>query len=229
MIVEDFVCLGRTVPEQSKKYGHRVCCAGYSRELNQLIRVYPLMVRNPVKCRGVYRMHLERNPSDGRRESWKLKPGSTIEQVATNGFCLDDLHDFIVPSVQFANENRMSLAVVDVNASGEFAERAGVSNAEQLELFDDLRDAGFGASAVDIAPYLVFADDGGMHRLQVREWGCYEFIRKRRQDAAKLGGNLALHRRQLLVIGNMNHRRNVWLVIKTFALPEKPVQPELFA
>ncbi len=44
MTVEDFVVLGRTVPEDSQKYGKKVCMAGYSPSLSQLLRVYPLMM-----------------------------------------------------------------------------------------------------------------------------------------------------------------------------------------
>lgn len=44
MHVEDFVVLGRTVPEESKKYGQRICMAGYSLENNQFLRIYPLFV-----------------------------------------------------------------------------------------------------------------------------------------------------------------------------------------
>ena len=44
MHVEDLIVLGRTVPEESRKYGQKVCMAGYSAENNQFLRVYPLLV-----------------------------------------------------------------------------------------------------------------------------------------------------------------------------------------
>ncbi len=41
MIIDDFVMLGRTEPQQTRNSGVTVCSAGYSPSLGQFIRVYP--------------------------------------------------------------------------------------------------------------------------------------------------------------------------------------------
>lgn len=76
----DFTVLGRTFPEDSKKYGKRICMAGFSPSLNSFVRVYPLLVptgenhgKNEFKARHRYAMKLRRNPNDSRMESWRVE------------------------------------------------------------------------------------------------------------------------------------------------------------
>lgn len=226
MRLDDFVCLGRTVPEDSKKYGHKVCMAGYSEELNSLIRVYPLMVKNPIRSRHLYILELGRNHEDNRPESWKLshpeKSIVSVNQEIPQSKVISFLRRHLSESIIELNERRMSLGVLEVNGacSGYFRRRSEVYS-DQPTLFDfnDSERRLFGAEAIDIAPYLGFQDKAGYwHDLQLREWGCYEWCRKNREEAAQLWANLNLSEdcHTLLVVGNMIHHRNVWLVIKVF-------------
>jgi hypothetical protein len=95
----------------------------------------------------------------------------------------------------------------------------GASTSTQKLLFDELvedANCAFGANAIDLMPYLQFTDKAGSHCLQLREWGCYEWIRKQRDNAAQLWQNLHMDEPQAVVVGNMANHRNVWLVIKTY-------------
>jgi hypothetical protein len=240
MIIEDFICLGRTVPEESKTYGHRVCMAGYSEELGKagaspFVRVYPLMVENPIHARCRCVLDLERNEKDSRRESWKLKhPTRGVVKVceevsieATRKFLKRQVAD----SIASLNQNRLSLGVLHVDARGSFVARKEASHPDQLAFFDDLDSSTFGAKAVDLAPYLAFRDgDGTDRKIQLREWGSYEWIRKHRDDAASLWSNLQVHSPDptLIVVGNMNNIRTSWLVIKTYKAKVEAQTP-LFA
>jgi hypothetical protein len=61
---------------------------------------------------------------------------------------------------------------------------------------------------------LVFDDDAGTHRLQLRDWGCFEFMRKFGDDRrADMHGALHLGERSSLLIGNLNNQRRAWIVI----------------
>ncbi len=124
MIVEDFVCLGRTVPEESKKYGHKVCMAGYSYELRQFLRVYPLPVKNPLEVRGKYVLSLERNSMDSRIESWKLVDRVALYPSPTKASDADIqqiLKQNVAASIDELNEQRKSLGVVHCSeVFGEF-------------------------------------------------------------------------------------------------------------
>ena len=76
MILEDFIMLGRTKPTESKKYGRTVCSAGYSKELKQFVRVYPLPQYSRLKRWSICRIPLTRG-NDSRIESWRLDNGTT--------------------------------------------------------------------------------------------------------------------------------------------------------
>lgn len=220
MIVEDFVCLGRTVPEESKKYGHKVCMAGYSEELGSLLRVYPLPVKNPLKQRHRYVLGLSRNPSDTRRESWKMVDRiacyESQESVSVSAV-RQTLSHLRKDSIEQLNDERASLGVLKCDAvCGEFTLRENCGTT-QYELFESC-DSIFGAKAVKAAPYLRFHCGGKYHRLQLREWGCYEWIRKHPSRCSQLWKNLHIERDEIyLLVGNMANRRSVWLVINVFA------------
>jgi hypothetical protein len=76
MIIEDFIMLGRTEPTQSKKHGIVVCSAGYSRELQQFVRIYPLPMRaNPIRAWSQCTIPLRRPTDDNRKESCEQYAG----------------------------------------------------------------------------------------------------------------------------------------------------------
>jgi hypothetical protein len=227
MIIDDFVCLGRTVPEESTAHGHRVCMAGYSESMRALVRVYPLPVQNPLRQRHVASLSVERNPKDCRVESWKLRDYDRSIMEATNdevsmGTVRKWLRNLQVDSIKELNNARKSLGVLEVNGEPQpyFQRRDEVRDPAQMELFRfaDI-DPRFGAEALDIAPRLRFFDKAGHpHDLQVREWGAYEWVRKHRGDAVQLWKNYRLYdgRPTLLLIGNMNNQRTSWLIINMF-------------
>jgi hypothetical protein len=226
MRCDDFICLGRTVPEESKKYGTKICMAGFSPELSALMRVYPLPIVNPIKARHECILELERNHCDTRRESWKLKDrGAGILSVSHKPVIevqplttlLKSCH---AESITELNERRLSLGMIELmEPRGFFRQRDNVTHPDQGMLFE-IADEVFGAGAIDIASYIEFWDrDGKRHELQIREWGCYEWIRKNRENAAQLWNNLRLGvGRTLAIIGNQANRRTSWLIVKTFSI-----------
>jgi hypothetical protein len=254
--VEDFVVLGRTVPEESKKYGKRVCMAGYSAECNQFLRVYPLMVpvgdkvgTNDFKARHRYTLDLKRNPNDNRTESWRvhdeMAPTSTPWDKAPDlkkADVLAWLRKRAVPSIRCLDECRLSLGVICLAAN----QWEGITipkdepdpQPEHATLFDDLIEAtqgsvaGFDPTKVKHAPYIRFSDRDGKHRLQVREWGALLLLGK--PDYADTPNALwnanayKSNRDIVLVVGNMNNHRNNWLIIKTFQPDEPKKGPSLF-
>lgn len=235
MRVDDFICLGRTVPEESRKYGQRVCMAGVSPELRALLRVYPLPVQNPVRMRGTYRMELERNKLDSRRESWKLIDRCNIQSVSSAPIPYMDIGKFVEPhictSIAELNESRASLGIViPESVECHFDTRPGTSSSLQGMFWDDL-DCAFGANAIDLIPRISFYDSNGAHDLQLREWGCYEFIRKYRHRAADLWDALCIKdpsRQPALLVGNMCHQRTTWLIVSVLRLHRHPQTKPLF-
>ncbi len=74
MILDDFVMLGKTVPEPNSDGRVFVCSAGVSPTLRQLVRVYPLARGGAPARWSVNAVKLERNPKDARRYQCRLIP-----------------------------------------------------------------------------------------------------------------------------------------------------------
>jgi hypothetical protein len=229
MRLDDVIVLGRTVPEASHRYGTRVCMAGYSQELGRLIRVYPLTIDNPLRARHEVRLELDRNPYDHRRESYKLRdPVAAIHTISarpswTTTQVVELASTLQSPSIATLNTQRRSLGFIAIQGQPTLVWKTKTTahTPEQLTLFEefmgDLRTAQFlTGHTYPRIPYLEFRDRDQWHCLQLREWGCFEYLRKHDFRGEGLQEALGLHHTQdtwYALVGNMNHRRNVWLVI----------------
>lgn len=212
MIIEDFIMLGRTVPEASKKHGMVVCSAGYSRELRQFLRVYPLNPLERLPRWSQCRLSLRRNSEDSRQESWRLQEEQPVavmgKAIKSDEFAA--LAKMASPSISFLNEQRASLGIIKpIAIRGRFD---GMQ--PQEERIPDLFGADLGMKK---RPRLLFRDADGDHDIQLRDWGSYEFLRKQPESkhyqiwsALNLDNDQYEH---LLFIGNHNQHRNNWLVI----------------
>lgn len=237
MILEDFVMLGTTVPEPNRA-GDRVmvCSAGYSSSMGGLLRIYPLAVPHPPKRWNQYRVELERpeRKDDVRPESWKISGDRspdvhwTINQRfealgrLAEGERAAALGGCFLPSIKWADARCLSLGLLRPERPEamrlHFEVNRDSPDWPRLPLFDvPLAQPRFGSKIFPFRPYLQFADREGWHDLQVRDWGCYELMRKHRDDPEyyQRGMRDALHLGPLscLLVGNLNHRRNVWVVI----------------
>lgn len=236
MRVDDFVMLGRTVPEHSKKYGQTVCSAGYSKELRALLRVYPLPRNNGIELWAQCRIPMRRPNHDNRDESWRIDAQSGDAQEAMQLIEVfgkankdkefDFLKSLAVSSIAELNEKRRSLAIVaPTRIDGFFEQVKGVDPYWQETLFERV-----GEGKPDIIPRFRFSLDDGEHCLQYREWGAHELIRKHREQAETLFERIKITDpawEHLLLIGNMNTHRNNWLVINKISRKQK-VQTDIF-
>lgn len=227
MTLNDFVMLGKTVPEPNSDGRVFVCSAGYSLELRSLLRVYPLARRNAPPRWSVSRVELCRNPKDSRSESWKIngdrspethdainslfEPKGTVTEKERRRL----LSGCLMGSINEANAKRRSLAILEPEGISLTFEHNPESPASpQLRLFEWEPKPTLGSKRFAYIPRLRFRDEEGWHCLMLRDWGCYEFLRKqgdgrRHELAAALGLSDACS----LLIGNLNHHRTAWLVI----------------
>lgn len=228
MIVEDFVMLGKTVPEEQADGRVFVCSAGWSRELRSLIRIYPLGMSGAPPKWSVCRVALERNPRDSRAESWKIGADRSPDahgEINSQFVVLDTLceqgRESLMTEIEqtticAANEARTSLAVVQPDFAPElrFSDRPESDNHPQMWIFAPDEKPEMGAARFPFQPRIKFVCNGARHDLQLREWGAYEWMRKNDWDGRNnhpIRGRLKSNPR--LLVGNMNGHRNVWLVI----------------
>ena len=207
MQIDDFVMLGKTVPEPSKDGRIFVCSAGYSQTLRSLIRIYPLAKYAAPKTWSISTVRLERNPRDSRQESFQLaadrRPG-VHNDINRKAF---ETHDMVprsqraellrraaFASIEAAEErvpgygrNKTSLAILHArDYELTFDHNPESPDSPVLALFD--RPDGIvptGARRFPYTPRLRFRDGcvrcvagGDGHHLMLREWGTYERIRK---------------------------------------------------
>lgn len=226
--VDDFVMLGKTVPEPTRRDGRVfVCSAGVSDTLRSLVRVYPLARRNTPTRWSVSTVKLIRNPEDSRRESFKLaadrRPGA--HEYINNSFEIDGavppharadlLKSYTVESIREANSRRLSLAVVHPDQAELFFEHNPDSpDSPELTLFDVEPRPTAGAKRFAYIPRLRFRDADSEWRLMLRDWGCFEFMRKQGDDKRfQLTDALHLGPKSSLLVGNFNQHRTSWLII----------------
>lgn len=235
LTIDDFVMLGKTVPEPNSDGRTFVCSAGFSAQLRSLLRIYPLSRFQAPPRWSVCTARLERNPKDSRAESWKLYGDRTPDghdrinveafEVGRNlpeGQRAHLLNPFAVESIADANERRLSLAVVHPNGMDlEFEHNPQSPDSPQLALFDAPGEPPAGAKRFPFIPRLRFKDQAGEHLLMLRDWGVYERMRKADgfdtwSDGARrrhITEALHLDSTCSLLIGNFNRHRSAWLVI----------------
>lgn len=229
MIIEDFVMLGRTEPVESTKHGVTVCSAGYSVEWRKLVRVYPLPWPNNISAGTLCRMPLRRPRDDSREESWRINAGETaanaLDAVEVLGQAnRDNEYEFLkslaVPSIKYANDNRMSLAIIEPrNMTWAYERRPDMDPAEQIVMFER-RESESVVHQSDLVRRIGFEDEDGPHSLQLKDWGCNEWLRKDRFKPEQLWDNLRFTDKSyehLLLVGNQKNRRTSWLVIRTIS------------
>lgn len=208
MHLSDFTMLGMTSPTKSKKYGRSVCSAGYSVEMRQLLRVYPLSPRNLPSKFGTYEVDLAR-PSDMRHESWVLSNRDAVSFRDANDFLrpvpsdrdlvVDELlrHDrFWASSVSEANDRRVSLALIDPLS--------------QPDVFVGTNSAG------EDVPRVMFEDASGVHKLQWLDKDAVSLLRSRGGSVAGL--EKLMPDSPTLLVGNFAAHRSKWLVIAALSL-----------
>lgn len=238
MRIDDFTLFGRTVPEESKKYGIKVCGAGYSKELKSLMRIYPIPVECDIKARQILKIELERSKQDSRAESWALKTRDHESIVSDSGFdTKKDIQHFLennISTIDDLNDRRLSLGVLKPEEiKVVMRTRDAVRDPAQMTLFDDFESVIKPCKvAVDYfkIPYIKLPS-GKQRMLQIREWGVYELMRKYETkitaDYIKNALHISDDKDVYFVVGNMNQFRNTWLVIKVFVF-QKDNQMTLF-
>lgn len=223
MIIEDFVMLGRTVPESSKSHGTAVCSAGFSIEMRSFIRVYPLRIEDRIPVGSIVNIPVTRSP-DSRPESWKLKEvgGFSIVGDLSHSDRFDYIDKpfgaessskstMITDSIATLNHHKLSLgSIKPVKIKGFSFSELSQDEERQFPLFDEERSFG------KMVPRITFCDDAGDHKLQLRDWGAYEYLRRFPDNPEGLWDNLKFtdpDYDHIFFVGNHKLHRSSWLII----------------
>ena len=200
------------------------------------MRVYPVLPSAPLRVRHRATLRLQRNPQDNRKESFKLSDAENSiyrwsDKPVMPVHAIPEMITTHAKSIDALNEQRLSLGFIPCLDPPvlKWKYRKELVDHTQLDLFDefvrDIKTQGFlvGKNYPQI-PYLEFWDDGGKHCLQLREWGGFEYLRKQDMRGVELGNAYHLgksDRQYYVLVGNMAHRRNVWLVLHVWNVPKE--------
>lgn len=229
----NFVCLGQTVPERSKKYGLRVCTAGVDMDTFQLVRIYPLGVRKDEHFKRWTFYHdlpVRRNPKDNRDESWRLNiPIDVLKNVTKSNVSKKSRSGILTSlltseTVSQLNQLRKSLAIVQMNdCKGYFVDKGkNFVNVRQFCLFPEIEvDDTFGKSSFSLLPRLKWKDwKGKQHDYMLNSWDAYMHQVHLGEKYGKddLWRSLRIDKNipKIGLIGNMNTIRTAWLIITVF-------------
>ncbi len=243
MILDDFVFLGTTVPEQMSDGRVVRCSAGYSHERRSLVRVYPLSPFASIKRWDRYRLDLESNAKDCRLESYKLRGDRADVEALTRDLVencrlgqvartarLAEVDRYLVPSIAWLNGQRRSLGIIAPDLEGYRFEVDPIADDAVMQLPGfEVTAPEWGRHSFPRRPRIVFSDADGRHDLSLNEHGVYEWLRKEPAAASKVFENLRFgdsEREVRLLVGNLANHRTAWVVIAYLSFAK--VAPSLF-
>ncbi len=235
--LHDVVILGTAVPEQIKDGRKTVCVAAWQPDMG-LIRLYPCRGDAKWKARwSVVDAHVERNPKDTRRESFKIVGSSDnwegfseASVILRNTLSPQKGREIIdqlpVTCVSHVNTNRDSLCIVKpVDLRWRMAENPSYGK-QKNELLIEYPNESWLSTKSDypFQPRLQFRCSKECqiyHDMTVVEWGAFEWIRKNPNPdtAMKLFDNWRLGSPDYeisLLLGNQACHRNSFIVISVF-------------
>lgn len=230
MILEDFVFLGTTVPEQMKDGRVVRCAAGFSDEYRGLIRLYPLSPFAGIHRWDRYRVRVERSDKDNRIESFKLAGNRddtdalTLDLVQTGRLGrlpkpvqLESIDRYQVPSIKYLNDRHLSLGIIkpelcdysfeyDLEADRLIAQLPGLETPKP----------DWGRKSYPKRPRIQFRDEDGFHDLSFNGHDAYEWLRKGQGAPEQLFENLRFadpEREVRLLVGNLANKRRAFVVV----------------
>lgn len=225
-ILKEFVMLGTTVPEPdckdpSKDQRIVVCSAGVS-ELG-LTRIYPLDWHNIPRRWARYEVPVARPKRDNRSESYQVEGNnkhnggfSLVSQLERNKRKAL-LEEYKVGSIYEANERRISLAIIEPK-DVELKMYSTNTVESPMQWFIRRGKLCKAKERFPWIPRIHFNDEAGAHKLALRDWGVFEWMRKNPQHTMEESqetarSNLRLSDSSCLFVGNYLNYRNTWLVI----------------
>ena len=254
--INDFILLGRAVPEERKDGRRTICAAGYSRT-HGFIRLYPTRPDMKWSRWDVCRVKVQRNPKDSRVESWRLaepnwaKINDSIKVIGTlpESERWPLISSLVTGCVQDLNKARVSLGIVfpqSKSLSGEWVENKLRDKPYQMSMgaaftyteYVDLKRDYY------LEPRIMYRCSDckvkTKHKMQILEWGFYRWqSRYDGEDKAafiehsdKVWENAHLYQPDydtFLFVGNQQNQRTSFMVISVLSLNRPQAHmPNLF-
>jgi len=243
--IERVIILGRGVPEQISDGRITVCVAGWS-EARGFVRLYPSRVDSPLQVWNIVDVEVERNPRDGRSESWKFPDSRSgwenINQhmIVTGSLSREHrigLLDSIKSScVMDINDRRESLGIIKPRIGRSYLSINHMHTEAYQPLFEIMEHADIATKRDHFAePRLSYLCGDGCrakrsHDMQLLDWGCYQWIRKHPESADQIWRNMGIGAdgwTHYFLVGNQANQRTSYMVINILRQKSEVFQPVL--
>jgi len=172
VIIDDYIVLGSSYIYKSKKYGDVRCTAGYSPTMG-FIRIYPVDGKSHLfKMWNTLRFNAEKpnHSKDWRHESWKITNGYPISLVKqlTKKEKIKLMNSFKPSCPHIFNKKKISIGIVKPKI--------------------------LKYKVIDGKPRVIFrclprCSSKNIHKVQILDWGAYEWIRKNPDEPDKIFEN----------------------------------------
>jgi hypothetical protein len=236
IVVDDCIVLGNAVPDTISDNRYTVCTAGYS-ETHGLIRIYPIPPNANMNRWNIMEIPLERNPSDKRKESWKVQGSKNewnhlsnkikvVKKITSKAKQVNLIHrlcdEYGVNCIQDLNKNRLSLGLIKPNILGhELAKRENYNSTIQTTL--DYMTLFLTRKNYKSIPKIRYrcsdCKSKNPHNQQVIEWGFYEWMRRYPDKLDGMWENAHIDDSsydKIFLVGNQNQYKTSFLIISIF-------------
>lgn len=233
----NLVILGRAAPEEMSD-GRQTVCTGAWSPTRGFIRLYPIDPEKDLFSRwDIVDAEVERNPSDARHESWKIKgrKKNQNEKVEVTGqyprhkraTLLHHLQDDCVNDI---NEAKRSLGIVRPRSPPELDFKPWEEDdapGKQAKLFEELEelkpenreDFDYNIKIRYECPNC--RTQQGYHQQTLLEWGAYMGLQNNPENPRQLESNYRFddeNYRTWLFVGNMNQYKGQFITISVLWL-----------
>jgi hypothetical protein len=244
LIIDDFIILGRAVPEQIKNGRITVCVAGYSPKKG-FIRIYPTKTSTRLKNWSIAKVPVERNSQDTREESWKIQGSKSEwdrldEKVEVAGELprkdrLTLITNLIDSCVSKINDAKRSLGIIKPNIEEcYFCAEEDYDPTLQATLFGPPQP--MAKNQFRQFPKIRYRCSNctavSPHDQTVLEWGFYEWMRKHPDKPEQVWENSLINspnHQCFFLVGNLLRYRNAFVIISILRLPKILATKTLFS
>jgi len=237
------VVLGRSSPDTLSDGRSSVCVAGHSKT-HGFIRLYPTRMDSPLKVWNIVSVAVEKNPTDNRTESWKIKGSKTEWRNLSSKI---DVVGNLPDSARLAYVNAaVSGCVADLNDSQRSigivkpTERSCYL-AERLDYDPDIQKTLYGGAvpsdkhSFKHQPRVHYrcseCKRTNGHDQQILEWGVYEWFRKHPGKEKQIWENLFLKEKNqdiFFLVGNQARWLTSFMVISILRIPKQHAEARYF-
>jgi len=246
VLLKNLVVVGQGAPNQLRDKRVSVCVCACNLDSKELVRIYPVPL-GWFRRWDVFDVEVEKNPSDNREGTWKIKNSKEDWKRLNKWIKKSDKkypqgkREELVNSIGFSVlseliDNKKSFGIIKPKINDFELEQKNKSTSKQLTLsFGEEKDLDEPFTIINqkdykFKPYIIYECIGvckcknKVHRQSISEWGCYEFMRKNPGKEMQIKENFRLFDPEYniyFLVGNIHKAPQTYIIIDVFRFKRK--------